>query len=61
MTFFHDIYTFYFLVKDQGEVVLDSEIMSVSSNVLKKCTFSLSDNINSYDPIEFANNIVSIF
>ncbi|XP_014215873.1 non-structural maintenance of chromosomes element 4 homolog A-like [Copidosoma floridanum] len=46
-------------LQDQGEVLLDSEIMSVSSNVIKKCTFSLSTNINSYDPMEFADNIKS--
>lgn len=33
--------------------------MTISSHVLKKCTFSLSKNINSYDPDEFAEKIVS--
>ncbi|XP_014214642.1 non-structural maintenance of chromosomes element 4 homolog A isoform X1 [Copidosoma floridanum] len=44
-------------IKDQGEVLLDSEIMTISSNVLKKCTYSLSKNISSYDPVEFADNM----
>lgn len=53
------ISTILLLVKDQGEVLLDSEIMTISSHVLRKCTLSLSKDINCYDPIEFADKIVS--
>ncbi|XP_023317591.1 non-structural maintenance of chromosomes element 4 homolog A isoform X1 [Trichogramma pretiosum] len=44
-------------VNDQGVVLLDSEIMTISSNVLHKCTCSLSKDISRYDPNEFAEKI----
>ena len=47
-------------VKDQGDTLLDSEIMTVSSRVLHKCSYSISKDISNYDPIEFADKIVSV-
>ncbi|XP_001602146.1 non-structural maintenance of chromosomes element 4 homolog A isoform X1 [Nasonia vitripennis] len=44
-------------IKDQGVVILDSEIMSLSSQVLKKYAYSLSKNISCYDADEYAEKI----
>lgn len=60
MFIFKNYFKIAVLVKDQGEVLLDSEIMTISSNVLQKCTLTLSKDINSYDQIEFADKIVSV-
>ena len=48
-------------VKNQGEVLLDSAIMALSSHVLQKCTSSLNSNISSYDSHEFASKIVRLY
>ncbi|KAJ8686455.1 hypothetical protein QAD02_022249 [Eretmocerus hayati] len=46
-------------VRDQAEVILDSEIMNLSSQVLRKCTFTLNKTISTYDPNEFAGKVKS--
>ena len=37
---------------------MDSEMMSISSNVLKQCTRSLTKRVCSYNHIEFAQKLV---
>ncbi|XP_031773159.1 non-structural maintenance of chromosome element 4 isoform X2 [Apis florea] len=45
-------------VHNQEEVLMDSEMMHISSNVLKHCTRSLTKVVCSYNYIEFAKKIV---
>ncbi|PBC27771.1 non-structural maintenance of chromosome [Apis cerana cerana] len=45
-------------VHNQEEVLMDSEMMHISSNVLKHCTRSLTKVVCSYNHIEFAKKIV---
>lgn len=45
---------------NQEEVLMDSEMMHISSNVLKHCTRSLTKVVCSYNYIEFAKKIVCI-
>lgn len=47
-----------FSVLNQEEVLLDSEMMSISSKVLKQCTRTLTRNVCSYNHVEFAQKIV---
>ncbi|CAD1476968.1 unnamed protein product, partial [Heterotrigona itama] len=46
------------LLHNQEEVLMDSEMMSLSSNVLKQCTRSLTKRVCSYNHIEFAQKLV---
>ncbi|XP_043511563.1 non-structural maintenance of chromosomes element 4 homolog A [Frieseomelitta varia] len=43
---------------NQDEVLMDSEMMNISSNVLKQCTRSLTKRVCSYNHIEFAQKLV---
>ncbi|XP_006618409.1 non-structural maintenance of chromosome element 4 [Apis dorsata] len=45
-------------VHNQEEVLMDSEMMHISSNVLKHCTRSLTKVVCSYNHVEFAKKIV---
>ncbi|XP_076160752.1 SMC5-SMC6 complex kleisin component Non-SMC element 1 isoform X4 [Ptiloglossa arizonensis] len=45
-------------ILNQEEVLLDSEMMSISSKVLKQCTRTLTRNVCSYNHVEFAQKIV---
>ncbi|XP_031833033.1 SMC5-SMC6 complex kleisin component Non-SMC element 1 [Nomia melanderi] len=45
-------------IQNQEEVLLDSEIMNISSKVLKQCTRSLTKYMSSYNPVEFAQRVV---
>lgn len=49
-----------FLVRNQDEVLMDSEMMSISSNVLKQCTRRLTSYVCSYNHVEFAQKLVCI-
>lgn len=46
-------------VNHTDEVLLDSEMMSVSSDVLKRCTETLTKDTSPYDHGEFADKILS--
>lgn len=45
-------------VHNQEEVLMDSEMMSISSNILKQCTRSLTKFVCSYNQAEFAEKLV---
>ncbi|XP_076292964.1 SMC5-SMC6 complex kleisin component Non-SMC element 1 isoform X2 [Lasioglossum baleicum] len=45
-------------IHNQEEVLLDSEMMSLSSKVLKQCTRSLTKYMCSYNSAEFAKTVV---
>ncbi|XP_003493981.1 EP300-interacting inhibitor of differentiation 3 [Bombus impatiens] len=45
-------------VHNQEEVLMDSEMMSISSNILKQCTRSLTKFVCSYNQAEFAKKLV---
>ncbi|XP_076656250.1 SMC5-SMC6 complex kleisin component Non-SMC element 1 isoform X2 [Halictus rubicundus] len=45
-------------VHNQEEVLMDSEMMNISSKVLKQCACSLTKNMSSYNSVEFAKNVV---
>lgn len=46
-------------VQQQAEIFMDSQMMTITSNVYNNCTLSLSQNISSYDYKEFAEKLVS--
>ncbi|XP_053997866.1 EP300-interacting inhibitor of differentiation 3 isoform X1 [Hylaeus anthracinus] len=45
-------------IHNQEEVLLDSEMMNMSSNILKKCTRTLTKNICYYNHIDYAQKVV---
>ncbi|XP_071870897.1 SMC5-SMC6 complex kleisin component Non-SMC element 1 [Bombus fervidus] len=45
-------------VHNQEEVLMDSEMMNISSNILKQCTRSLTKFVSSYNQAEFAEKLV---
>ncbi|XP_043258422.1 EP300-interacting inhibitor of differentiation 3-like isoform X1 [Colletes gigas] len=45
-------------IHNQEEVLLDSEMMSISSKILKQCTRTLTRNVCSYNHIDFAQKVV---
>lgn len=45
-------------VHHQEEVLMDSEMMSISSNILKQCTRSLTKFVCSYNQAEFAEKLM---
>lgn len=58
---FKYVFLFYdilFSVRNQEEVLLDSEVMNISSKVLKQCTKSLTRLMSSYNHVEFAKKVV---
>lgn len=51
---------FFFAVHNQEEVLMDSEMMSITSKVLKQCSRSLTKLVCSYNHVEFAEKIVCV-
>lgn len=47
-----------FLVKNQQEVLIDSEMMTLSSKILKTCTSSLTKRMCDYNYVDFAEKLV---
>ncbi|XP_076241804.1 SMC5-SMC6 complex kleisin component Non-SMC element 1 isoform X2 [Calliopsis andreniformis] len=45
-------------IHNQEEVLLDSEMMNISSKILKQCTRSLTKSVCSYNHVEFAQRVV---
>ncbi|XP_034180387.1 SMC5-SMC6 complex kleisin component Non-SMC element 1 isoform X2 [Osmia lignaria lignaria] len=45
-------------IHNQEEVLLDSEVVNMSSKVLKQCTRSLTKRMSSYNHVEFAKRVV---
>ncbi|KOC68580.1 Non-structural maintenance of chromosomes element 4 like protein A [Habropoda laboriosa] len=43
---------------NQDEILMDSEMMSISSKVLKQCTRHLTNYVSSYNHVEFAQKLV---
>lgn len=49
-----------FLVSNQQEVLIDSQMMTSSSKVLKTCTVSLTKRMRDYDHIDFSQKLVNL-
>jgi len=47
-----------FLVSNQQEVLIDSQMMTTSSKVLKTCTVSLTKRMRDYNYIDFTKKLV---
>ncbi|CAK9817378.1 Non-structural maintenance of chromosomes element 4 homolog A [Anthophora quadrimaculata] len=45
-------------LRNQDEILMDSEMMSITSNVLKQCTRRLTSYVCSYNHVEFAQKLV---
>ncbi|KAI4495728.1 hypothetical protein M0802_008351 [Mischocyttarus mexicanus] len=45
-------------MKNREEIFFDSEAINISSKILTRCTKSLTQNISSYNHIDFANKIL---
>lgn len=50
--------TVYEKMKNQEEIFFDSKAINISSKILTQCTKSLTQNISSYNPIDFSTKIL---
>ncbi|XP_066589300.1 EP300-interacting inhibitor of differentiation 3 [Prorops nasuta] len=45
-------------INNQEEVLIDSETMTLSSNVLQKCSKSIASNVNKFNIADYANKLM---